>query len=83
MKVTLYVGGLPAHYDEAKLEQLFNSFGVIHETRLITKEDGQCRGFAYVTFADDLAAAKARVALNRIAHKMPVRVRFAKRRPKL
>lgn len=27
--------------------------------------------------------AQARVALNRIAHKMPVRVRFAKRRPKL
>ena len=27
--------------------------------------------------------AKARVALNRIAHKMPLRVRFAKRRPKL
>jgi large subunit ribosomal protein L16 len=26
---------------------------------------------------------KARVALNRIAHKMPVRVRFAKRRPEL
>ena len=27
--------------------------------------------------------AKARVALNRIAHKMPVRVRFARRRPNL
>lgn len=27
--------------------------------------------------------AKARAALNRIAHKMPVRVRFARRRPKL
>ena len=64
MKVTLYIGGLPPHFDETQLSELFNSFGILKETRLITGDDGTCRGFAYVTFADDLAAAKARVALN-------------------
>lgn len=64
MRVTLYVGGLSSRFDEKRLSSLFDSYGELAETRLITDPDGSCRGFAYVTFADDLCAAKARVALD-------------------
>jgi RNA recognition motif-containing protein len=62
--VTLYVGGLEPRTTETDLAQLFGDFGEVPHLRLVTNEDGQCRGFAYVSFADDLAAARARVALN-------------------
>ena len=62
--VTLYVGGLEPHTTEGHLRGLFEGFGDTPQVRLVTNEDGQCRGFAYVSFASDLAAAKARVALN-------------------
>jgi RNA recognition motif-containing protein len=64
MRVTLYVGGLESKFDEQQLRALFDQFGQIADTRLVTGDDGQCRGFAYVTFDDDLAAARARVALD-------------------
>ena len=62
--MTLYVGGLESEIDETQLRALFGQFGPISDTRVVTGDDGQCRGFAYVTFRDDLAAAKARVALD-------------------
>ncbi|KIG11563.1 hypothetical protein DB30_03285 [Enhygromyxa salina] len=62
--VTLYIGGLDPQINESQLLALFADFGVITQTRVVTDDDGVCRGFAYVTFEDDLAAAKARVALN-------------------
>lgn len=64
MRVTLYVGGLESQVDDGRLRRLFGEFGPIAETRVVTDGDGRCRGFAYVTFEDDLAAAKARVALD-------------------
>jgi RNA recognition motif-containing protein len=62
--VTLYIGGLDPQINESELLGLFADFGAITQTRMVTDDDGVCRGFAYVTFADSLAAAKARVALN-------------------
>ncbi len=64
MQVTLYVGGLEAQVDDAHVRTLFEQFGPVADTRVVTDDDGRCRGFAYVTFADDLSAAKARVALD-------------------
>ena len=64
MRVTLYVGGLETQVDDGRLRRLFGEFGSISDTRVVVGEDGRCRGFAYVTFEDDLAAAKARVALD-------------------
>jgi RNA recognition motif-containing protein len=64
MRVTLYVGGLEEQVDDRRLRRLFGEFGSISDTRVVTGDDGRCRGFAYVTFEDDLAAAKARVALD-------------------
>ena len=62
--VTLYVGGLEPHITESHLRDFFGGFGEISEVRVVTNEEGQCRGFAYVTFTSDLAAAKARVKLD-------------------
>lgn len=64
MRVTLYVGGLEEQVDDSRLRRLFGEFGSISETRVVIGDDGRCRGFAYVTFDDDLSAAKARVALD-------------------
>jgi RNA recognition motif-containing protein len=64
MRVTLYIGGLEEQVDDGRLRMLFEEFGSISETRVVIGDDGRCRGFAYVTFDDDLAAAKARVALD-------------------
>jgi RNA recognition motif-containing protein len=64
MRVTLYVGGLEEQVDDGQLRSLFGEFGSVADTRVVFGDDGRCRGFAYVTFDDDLAAAKARVALD-------------------
>lgn len=62
--VTLYVGGLEPRTTQGELAQLFADFGEVPHMRVVTHEDGRCRGFAYVSFASDLAAARARVALD-------------------
>ena len=62
--VTLYIGGLAPETDKDRLADMFGGFGRITETRVMSTDDGRCRGFAYVTFESDLAAAKARTALN-------------------
>jgi RNA recognition motif-containing protein len=64
MRVTLYIGGLEEQVDDRELRRLFGEYGSIADTRVVIGDDGRCRGFAYVTFEDDLAAAKARVALD-------------------
>ena len=62
--MTLYIGGLEAETNEDLLRSIFSPFGEVSDTRVVVDDKGACRGFAYVTFTDDLAAAKARVALN-------------------
>ena len=64
LKATLYVGGLETQINDDQLRTMFGQFGPVTATRLVIGDDGHCRGFAYVTFDDDLAAAKARVALD-------------------
>lgn len=62
--VTLYVGGLEPGTKETQLREWFANFGEVPATRVVTNAEGDCRGFGYVTFESDLAAARARVALN-------------------
>ncbi len=64
MHHTIYVGGLGPDATETQVQSLFASFGEIRETRVAKRENGECRGFAYITFESDLAAAKARIALD-------------------
>ncbi len=56
----LYVGNLPFSATQAELEEAFSAYGELEEVRLITDRDtGRSRGFAFVTFATQLAAESA------------------------
>ena len=62
--VTLYIGGLEPSTQETQLREWFGGFGQITDARVVTNDQGECRGFAYVTFESDAAAGKARDALD-------------------
>ena len=56
----LYVGNLAFDTSQADLEELFSPLGEIREIFLPTdRNTGQPRGFAFVEFTDEAAAAKA------------------------
>jgi len=58
MKV--YVGNLPFGVDDAKLKEIFSSYGEIEEASVITnKFNGRSKGFGFVTFKDQANAQKA------------------------
>ena len=63
MKV--YVGNLPWSIDQAGLKKLFEKFGEITETAVISdKFSGRSKGFGFVTFASDEDAKKAIAEMN-------------------
>ncbi|MFC1682083.1 RNA recognition motif domain-containing protein [Nanoarchaeota archaeon] len=63
MKV--YVGNLPFSVDQAKLSELFASFGEIEEASVISdKFSGRSKGFGFVTFKNDESAKKAIAEMN-------------------
>ncbi len=75
---TLYVGGLPVDTDEPALRALFKAFEGVASVRVVTKEEGGCRGFGYVTFDDDDIATRAQAVLDGRAHQdTTLRVAFA------
>jgi len=56
----LYVGNLPWSINDAKLKDLFSSYGDVEEAILIKdKFSGRSKGFGFVTLSDDAAAKKA------------------------
>lgn len=62
---TLYVGGIPQGTDVERLRLLFSSYGGVESARIVRREEtGTSRGFGYVTFLSELAAFKAREALD-------------------
>jgi cold-inducible RNA-binding protein len=65
MSQKLYVGGLNAVTDDARLRAAFDEYGEITEAKVITQRDtGASRGFGFVTFADDASCEKAISAKN-------------------
>ncbi len=61
----LYVGNLPFSVDNAKLTELFASYGDIEEATVISdKFSGRSKGFGFVTFKEDEAAKKAMTEMN-------------------
>ncbi len=61
----LFVGNLSWNTSEAELENAFNRFGQTSEVKIITDRDtGRSRGFGFVTFEDDAAAAAAMDEMN-------------------
>ena len=56
----LYVGNFPFSVDESKLREIFSSYGQIDEIALIKdKATGRSKGFAFITFATQVAAETA------------------------
>lgn len=65
MAKKLFVGGLSWNTSDAELRDAFSTFGETTEAKVITdRETGRSRGFGFVGFADDAAAAKAEQAMN-------------------
>ena len=65
MATRLYVGNLPYSIDEQQLRQTFGAYGDVVDVRIVTDRDsGQSKGFAFVEFATDEAAANAIAGLN-------------------
>ncbi len=56
----LFVGNLPFTIDEEQLRKRFEAYGVINDMNLIKDRfSGQPKGFAFLTFATQLAAETA------------------------
>lgn len=54
MTVRLYVGNLPEDVDRQALEDLFTNAGEVVSTKVIRdRKTGKCRGFAFLTVADE------------------------------
>jgi len=61
----LFVGGLNWKTSDEGLRQAFERFGEIVEAKVISdRETGRSRGFGFVTFAEDAAAAQAIEEMN-------------------
>ncbi len=61
----VYVGNLPWSVDQAKLKELFDSYGEIEEASIISDRfSGRSKGFGFVTFVNDADADKAVAEMN-------------------
>lgn len=59
-KTKIYVGNLSYDVTSDQLQDFFGGFGEIAEVKLISDfETGRSKGFGFVTFADEEAAAEA------------------------
>lgn len=65
MTKKVYVGNLPFNVEQAKLKELFGSFGEIEEAVVISdRYSGRSKGFGFVTFVNDADADKAIAEMN-------------------
>lgn len=56
----IYVGNLSYETTQSDLDNLFNEYGAIVETKLITDRDtGRSKGFAFITFEQQQSAQDA------------------------
>ena len=65
MGAKLFVGGLSWDTDDSALRAAFAPFGEIVEAKVVTDRDsGRSRGFGFVSFTSEAAAADARNKMN-------------------
>ena len=65
MATKLFVGSLPWAINDQGLEDLFKDFGTVTSAKVIMdRESGRSKGFGFVEFEDDNAAADAVKQLN-------------------
>lgn len=61
----LYIGNLSFHMTDAELRSLFEPYGAIESSRIVTNpETGRSRGFALIAMLNDNEAEGAIAALN-------------------
>lgn len=61
----LYVGNLCFQMTDPELRSLFEPYGIIESSRIVTNpETGRSRGFALIAMANDHEAETAMAALN-------------------
>ncbi len=65
MSKKVYVGNLPWSVDQAKLKELFGSYGETEDVSVIAdRYSGRSKGFGFVTFVNDADADKAISEMN-------------------
>ena len=81
----VYVAGLPKHFLQSNIEQLFSPFGKILQTKLLSEPgSGQSRGIAFVRFERRADAARAIQEVDGTTiegAELPIQVRWAIERP--
>ncbi len=61
----LYVGNLPYSTTDSDLHQMFGQYGEVTSASIVTdRMSGRSKGFGFVEFADEAAAAQAAEATN-------------------
>lgn len=65
MAKKLFIGNLPYSMTDDQLQAIFAPFGdIVSANVVIDKFSGRSKGFAFVEFTDDAAAAEAQKALD-------------------
>lgn len=65
MAFSIYVGNLPWRTTSEDLRALFEPYGEVESTRIITdRESGRSRGFGFVDMVDEEAGKRAIMELN-------------------
>jgi RNA recognition motif-containing protein len=63
--MNIYVGRLPRTFNEAKLKEIFEQYGVVTSVKMIKdKFTGALKGFAFIEMPEDESAQSAISALN-------------------
>ncbi|BDD06563.1 RNA recognition motif domain-containing protein [Aureibacter tunicatorum] len=63
--MNIYVGNLNYKIDENDLREVFEEYGTVDETKIITdRETGRSKGFGFVTMPDNKEASEAVESLN-------------------
>lgn len=85
MAKKLYIGNLPFQATEDDVRNYFSQHGDVSEVVVIKDRDtGRSRGFAFVTFADDVAGDNAIATLNgQEFNGRPLRINEARERENL
>ena len=79
----LYVGNFPFSIDEEQLREMFSTYGEITElSMIIDRETGRPKGFAFITFATQVAAETALELDGKDISARKLRVNIAQDKPK-
>ncbi|GAA5845158.1 hypothetical protein JCM3766R1_002090 [Sporobolomyces carnicolor] len=76
----LYVSSLTKFVKEDELRKVFEPYGTLKGIRLVTDDNGDCKGFAFVEYEDEASAQAALVLNNHELRKRRMAVTIAQSR---